>query len=307
MYFTTNELVNPGGGDIEQFMVFEALVDGISRCISYIGENQNTIGINTVDLRVGPFGYSNLGDCISCSIVASPTPTPTVTPTVTPTITPTPTPTPVENARYTYRRCDNESIYVVQSSPGPTTIPNNSFINLNDNKCWVFLYVTSGQPQINPINTIINYSGNYFTQTTNQIFTKCEDCNITLNTTTTTTKSLQEEYTINYDVTKTVDCSKVSGKILINDIINYNLNPDLVSGNYSGNFKVKNGDTVVFDFITNNNPQTCSPQKSKITIVDTKEIVFGMAEYDSENETIYNTYTITPDWLGNTIVISLTT
>jgi hypothetical protein len=41
-----------------------------------------TIGIDDITLISGPYGFSNLGDCIFCSQINTPTPTPT--PTVTP-------------------------------------------------------------------------------------------------------------------------------------------------------------------------------------------------------------------------------
>lgn len=314
MYYTTNELINPSGGDIEQFMVFEGLIDGVSRCISYVGENQDTIGINIIELSSGPFGFSNLGDCINCTPIQSQTPTPTPTPSVTPTITPTPSNTPLENSRYVYVRCDDETIYVVQTSPGPITVPNSSFINLNDNKCWSFLYVTSGYPPINPNNTVINYSGNYFTQISNQVFKNCDLCVESLSLQPTSVPittsvpvvpiSPQQNYSINYSITKTDSCSKTSGVILVNNVVNYKLTSELPSGNYSGSFNVKDGDVVVFDFNTFDNGQSCVPLNSRLIISDTKRVVNEFAEYGNTNQSIYNTYVVNTDWLGNTIIIT---
>lgn len=90
MYYTTNNVTNPSGGDLEQYMVFNSTVDGSSKCISYIGTTSQIIGVNNIILNSGPYGYSNLGGCVSCF----PTPTPTQTMTQTPTMTPSPTITP---------------------------------------------------------------------------------------------------------------------------------------------------------------------------------------------------------------------
>jgi hypothetical protein len=55
-------------------MVFNAFVNGENKCISFIKINLNEIGIDNIELLEGPFGYSNLGDCIFC--VPTPTPLP---------------------------------------------------------------------------------------------------------------------------------------------------------------------------------------------------------------------------------------
>lgn len=84
MYYTTNVITNPSGGDVTQFMIFEASVDGQSKCITYLGTNSNVIGSNNITLRTGPIGYSNLGGCSLCTVSVTPTPTPTPTMTMTP-------------------------------------------------------------------------------------------------------------------------------------------------------------------------------------------------------------------------------
>jgi hypothetical protein len=89
-YYTTNKIITPSGDTLTQFMVFNATVDGLNRCISYLETVTNVIGVNSVTLLEGPLGYSNLGECVNC--VAINNPTPTQTPTQTPTPTPTPTP-----------------------------------------------------------------------------------------------------------------------------------------------------------------------------------------------------------------------
>jgi len=82
MYYTTNQIITPTGNTITKFEVYQANVNSEISCISYVGVNNNTIGIDEITLITGPYGFSNLGDCIFCSQINTPTPTPT--PTVTP-------------------------------------------------------------------------------------------------------------------------------------------------------------------------------------------------------------------------------
>jgi len=88
MYYTTNNVTNPSSGNITEFMVFNALVDGLSKCISYVGTTTQISGVNNIILNSGPYGYSNLNGCSSC--IPSPTSTPMPTPSITPTNTSTP-------------------------------------------------------------------------------------------------------------------------------------------------------------------------------------------------------------------------
>jgi hypothetical protein len=113
-YYTFDTLENPSGGEISQFMVFNATVleGGTSvpknKCIHYVGFNNQISGTDSITLLTGPYGLSSEGKCILCDVINTPTPTPTQTvtptitltptvtntPTVTPSITPTITPTP---------------------------------------------------------------------------------------------------------------------------------------------------------------------------------------------------------------------
>ena len=79
MYYTTNAVTNPSGGDLSQFMIFRGIVDGTQRCITYIGNNPTYIGTNNISLVSGPIGYSNLGECSICAPQLTLTPTPTIT------------------------------------------------------------------------------------------------------------------------------------------------------------------------------------------------------------------------------------
>jgi len=81
MYYTTNQIVTPTGNTITKFEVYRANVNEEIVCIHYVGVNNNTIGIDDITLISGPYGFSNLGDCIFCSQSITPTPTPTMTPT----------------------------------------------------------------------------------------------------------------------------------------------------------------------------------------------------------------------------------
>ena len=88
-YYSAVNVTRIDGGSLEQFMVFQATVDGvINRCVSYVGVNVNIIGNNSVTLTSSLLGYSNVGACILC-LGISPTPTPTLS--ITPTLTPTQT------------------------------------------------------------------------------------------------------------------------------------------------------------------------------------------------------------------------
>ena len=91
IYLTTSQVTNPSGGNLEEFDVFNAVVNGEIRCISFIKINLEEIGGDIISLSEGPLGKSNEGGCINCvpSVSQTPTPTPSITPTMTPTMTPT--------------------------------------------------------------------------------------------------------------------------------------------------------------------------------------------------------------------------
>lgn len=179
-YLTTNSPTNPSGGDIEQFMVFNATVNGVNKCISFIKVNLEEIGIDSVELLSGPFGYSNLGDCVLCVATQTPTPTPTITPTpsITPTETPesSPTPTPTMTPQpnyYVYKDCSNAKNWLVQSVMGDTVTPGD--VQRDDSGvCWEFQYISSGYPNLSSSLNVINYTGNYFDNQT--VYPDCDSC-----------------------------------------------------------------------------------------------------------------------------------
>ena len=86
-YLTTSQVSSPSGGELEEFDIFNADVNGERRCISFIKINLLEIGGDIINLISGPIGKSNEGDCIYCGPSPSVTPTSTVTPTPTPTST----------------------------------------------------------------------------------------------------------------------------------------------------------------------------------------------------------------------------
>ena len=67
MYYTTNNVTIPSGGTLEQYQVFYSTVDGLTKCISYVGITTQVIGVNNIILNVGPLGLSNLGGCAVCT------------------------------------------------------------------------------------------------------------------------------------------------------------------------------------------------------------------------------------------------
>lgn len=67
MYYTTNNVSIPSGGTITEFMVFNATVDGLTKCISYVGITPIVSGVNNIILNSGPYGFSNLGGCSTCT------------------------------------------------------------------------------------------------------------------------------------------------------------------------------------------------------------------------------------------------
>ena len=192
-YYTTNTLSNPGGGALEQFMIFQATIDGKRACISYVGVNNDIIGGNNIVFVSGLIGYSNLGQCASCLEVLTPTPTPT--PSITPTITltstsnkPAPpaasnTPTPTKTrpvVYYTYERCGTNrrvcqpfEAYIGQSIG---TYFKTGSIGEYPNTCWLLVSITSSCNTSNPNFTTITYSTNAFPSILNNLYSSCSNC-----------------------------------------------------------------------------------------------------------------------------------
>ena len=193
IYYTTNALTRPEGGSLEKFMIYQANVDNVRRCISYVGVNVNIIGSSTINFISNLIGYSNLGQCISCIEILTPTPTPT--PSITPTITltsssnkPVPpaasnTPTPTRTKPvlyYTYEKCGtNQRVcQPVEAYVGQTI---GSVFKTGDsgqypNTCWSLVSITLSCNTINPNYTTITYSTNVFSSILNTIYNTCSSC-----------------------------------------------------------------------------------------------------------------------------------
>jgi len=115
-YYTFDTLENPSSGEISQFDVFNATVNGKNKCIHYVGFNNQISGTDSITLLTGPYGLSSQGKCILCDIINTPTPTPTQT--VTPTITLTPTVT-----RTSIPAITPSVTPTITLTPSPTSIP----------------------------------------------------------------------------------------------------------------------------------------------------------------------------------------
>jgi len=175
MYYSPSKPDTPSGDTLDKFMIFKADVDGISRCISYLGINLDVIGNNEISLVDGPLGYSNLGECVLCTPDVTPTPTPTPTPSITPTNTPTPTPS-VATGYYVYRQCNNPNVFVVQTTPTPTYIVGQVFSTNEFDYCWEFYGYYMSYPTL-PLGSIVtNYIGSYFSSTGNTFYDDCVTC-----------------------------------------------------------------------------------------------------------------------------------
>jgi hypothetical protein len=175
MFYTTNNIPLPSGGSINQFMIFKADVNGVSKCISFVGYNLDTIGVDDINLIDGPLGYSNLGECVLCTPNVSPTPTPTVTPSITPTITPSPTPS-MTPGYYVYRQCGNPTEYIIQTLGVPTFILGDVFKTTDNNYCWEFMYYSATYPTLPLGSTFTFISGSFFPYTGNTFFNDCSNC-----------------------------------------------------------------------------------------------------------------------------------
>jgi len=179
MYYTTNSIPLPSGGTISQFMIFKASVNGNSKCISFLGYNLDTIGVDSISLVTGPLGFSNVGQCSLCVPDVSPTPTATVTPSVTPTMTPTPTPSMLPGY-YVYRQCGNPTEYVIQTLAIPTFTPNQVFKTIANDLCWEYMYYSSTYPTL-PLGSTFTYvNGSFFPSLGNTFFNTCIDCLVSL-------------------------------------------------------------------------------------------------------------------------------
>lgn len=175
VYYVSNPLPLPSGGTLSQLSVFKAEVDGISRCITYVGIDLNVNGVNYIELIDGPLNLD--ADCSFCTPNVTLTPTITPTPSVTPTLTPSSTPSPAVGY-YLFQRC-NTNEYIIQTTLGPTLIIGEVF-SLTDfpyaNECWQYLSYSTTYPSL-PLGSISSFiSGNSFQSLGVTYYTDCSQC-----------------------------------------------------------------------------------------------------------------------------------
>ena len=101
---------------------------------------------------------------------------------MTPTISVTPTITPTSSAPmgyYVYRNC-NTLVYLIQTSPGPSIVPGQTFSNPSSESfgdCWSFEFYSATYPTLSPKATYTYLSGNNFTNLGTTIYSDCVSCN----------------------------------------------------------------------------------------------------------------------------------
>jgi len=180
LYYAVNPIILPSGGTLNQNDIFKADVDGVSRCVVFLGIELDVIGINEIDLVTGPLGsITGVSSCdVVCTPDVSPTPTVTPTPTITPTISMTPTPS-VAMGYYVYQRCTVPSQYIIQTLPGPTFVPNQVFSTTGSTivgECWKFISYSSTYPTL-PLGSSSTFLlGNSFPNSGNVLYASCDDC-----------------------------------------------------------------------------------------------------------------------------------
>ena len=177
MYFTTSPIPLPSGGTLTKFAIYKADINGVSKCVSFVGINLSVIGVDIIDVTDGPLGFSNLNECYLCTPNVTVTPTVSSTPSITPTITPTPTPS-VAIGYYVYQKCGTNQ-YIIQTLPGPTIVEGQVFKDpeaFEFNECWQFLYYSVTFPDLPPGSIFSNFSGNYFPEYGFDFYNDCNDC-----------------------------------------------------------------------------------------------------------------------------------
>jgi hypothetical protein len=155
---------------------FSALINGTYYCVKYLRNDQNLSSNSSVDQIISIYG-----NCNQCVVpVVSPTPTPTNT--LTPTTTSTPTPTPDVDVVFVYESCspigtNTKLTQIIQTSAATVVTITERIFKDENGICWTYKGKYSDD-YIAPENVfVINYEGNYFTNTPSQdSFTTCEEC-----------------------------------------------------------------------------------------------------------------------------------
>ena len=180
LYYAVNPIILPSGGTLTQSDIFKANVNGVSRCVVFLGIELDVIGVDQIDLVDGPLGsITSLSSCDSvCTPDITPTPTVTPTPSVTPTLTPTPTSSPAVGY-YVFQRCSVPNQYIIQTLPGPTTTPNDVFSLITPpfaNECWKYLYYSISYPTLPLGSTSTFLTGNNFPGLGVTYYLNCAQC-----------------------------------------------------------------------------------------------------------------------------------
>ena len=175
--FYTTDILEFDNTPINIGLSFAAYIDGALFCLRYDRNDDNLSSNTTIDSILGIYGT-----CESCNTIATPTPsnTPTITPspTRTPTMTPTPSITPATLV-YVFATCDlnpqgGNQTTIVQTSPvGFVITPGQTFKDIAGN-CWSYVgSFNNYYPEY--ITILVNFSGNYFTNTPT-VFANCLQC-----------------------------------------------------------------------------------------------------------------------------------
>jgi hypothetical protein len=141
-------------------MVYEALINDIDVCVTYIGSVDSISGVENVTL-LSELGYEVDGGCNICVPTMTPTPTSTVTPT--PTITPSSTPAVcceynitnlsfVPNT-FTIKNCTTNELETITINGGSTITKKSTVIPYGSNINIVFIDCPCITPTPTPTNT----------------------------------------------------------------------------------------------------------------------------------------------------------
>ena len=179
LYYAVNPIVLPSGGTLTQYDIFKADINGVSKCVTFLGIELDVIGYDSIDITDGPLGSSTATTCnIVCTPNVSQTPTVTPTPTITPTISVTPTPS-VAVGYYVYQRCTIPTEYIIQTLPGPTFMTNQVFSTTGSTyfgECWKFISYSSTYPTLPLGSTSSFLLGNTFVNNGATFYTSCNEC-----------------------------------------------------------------------------------------------------------------------------------
>jgi len=176
-FYVTDDLIF-NGTPIVVGVTFGAYLNGDLFCLTYDRDDDNISSNSVVESIVAIYG-----NCTDCRFLLTPTPSNTASNTPTPTRTPTKTPTPTPTTQvlvYVFESCTPNQFgvpanVIIQTQPVSFNILSGQSFEYQGT-CWNYLGSFSGYyPEYNTI--IVNYSGNYFSNTiTPTIYGSCESC-----------------------------------------------------------------------------------------------------------------------------------